>query len=255
MNYFDFATVAERYAKGRPFFHSNTIEHIQHHFPANHKFEKALDIACGTGLSTQALLTIAEKVFGSDSSEEMLKQALSANQITYLKAAAEKQPFDGDFFDLITVGSGLHWFEVDKFFAEANRLLKSKAWLLIYDNYFISEMLDEPDFTKWYPEVYLQKFPPPKRNDTDNWSEEYLAATCFTLEKEEEFKNSVQMTKDELILYLTTQSNITAMVQSEQMSYVEIEIWLHQELNPFFMHSQKKNIQFGNWIKYLSKTI
>lgn len=253
MNYFDFATVAERYAKGRPFFHDNTIEHIQHFFPANHKFEKALDIACGTGLSTHALLKIAKKVYGSDSSEEMLKCALSAEQIIYLKATAEKQPFDDGFFDLITVGSGLHWFEVDKFFEEANRLLKSKAWLLIYDNYFISEMVDEPNFAKWYPEVYLKKFPAPKRNKIDNWSEEYIKTKHFQLKKEEEFKNPIIFTKDQLILYFTTQSNITDVVNSKQSSYEEVEKWLSKELDPFFVNSTPKTLLYGNWLKFLKK--
>ncbi|MEO8412844.1 MAG: hypothetical protein ABI472_04265 [Ginsengibacter sp.] len=52
MNYFNTKTAAERYSKGRPGFHGNTIQHIKDYLPPDKKLDKALDIACGTGLST-----------------------------------------------------------------------------------------------------------------------------------------------------------------------------------------------------------
>ncbi|HMQ67346.1 MAG TPA: class I SAM-dependent methyltransferase [Ignavibacteria bacterium] len=91
----------------------------------NEKLDKAPDIACGTGLSTKALLEIAEDVYGTDLSEEMLKFAEELDKINYSFAAVENQPFADNFFDLITVSSGVHWFDIDKFFSEAKRLLKA----------------------------------------------------------------------------------------------------------------------------------
>lgn len=63
---------------------------------------------------------------------------------------------------MITVCSGVYWFDIDDFLIEANRLLKSKSWLILYDNFFISEMQDVPEFTDWFPEVYLKKIPSTK---------------------------------------------------------------------------------------------
>src|SRR3954470_2404473 len=124
MNYFNPKTAAERYSKGRPDFHSNTIKHIKDYLHLNKKLNKALDVACGTGLSTKALLEIATNVYGTDTSQEMLNLALLPNTIHYSKAAAEQQPFADNTFDLITVSSGVHWFNIDQFLAEANRILK-----------------------------------------------------------------------------------------------------------------------------------
>ncbi|MBL0256881.1 MAG: hypothetical protein IPQ03_04835 [Bacteroidetes bacterium] len=59
MNYFNRKTAAERYSRGRPDFHSNTLKHIKEYLQLDLKLDKALDIACGTGLSTKALLDIA----------------------------------------------------------------------------------------------------------------------------------------------------------------------------------------------------
>jgi len=253
MNYFDPKNAAERYSKGRPYFHSNTISHIQKHLHLDNKLDKALDVACGTGLSTKALLDIAVNVYGTDTSEEMLKWALSQDKINYSIAPAENQPFSNNEFNLITVCSGVHWFNIDKFLAEANRLLTNNGWLVLYDNFFISEMQGVESFSKWYPEVYLKKFPAPKRNNSYNWSNDNLSSKNFTLDKEEEFKNSISYTKDELVLYFTTQSNITAVTDSGEMTYNEVEEWLNNELTQFYSADNKRTINFGNWVKYLRR--
>lgn len=253
MNYFEPKNAAERYSKGRPYFHINTISHIKKYLQINYKLNKALDVACGTGLSTKALLDIATNVFGTDTSEEMLKWAISQDEINYSIATAENQPFSNSEFDLITVCSGVHWFNIDKFLVEANRLLTNDGWLVLYDNFFISEMQGVVSFSKWYPEVYLKKFPAPKRNNSYDWSNENLSFKNFTLDKEEEFKNPISYTKDELVLYFTTQSNITAITNSGEMTYNEVEEWLNKELTQFYSTDDKRTINFGNWVKYLRR--
>jgi len=44
MNYFDPKTAAERYSKGRPDFHSNTIKHIKNYLHLDKKLDNALDV-------------------------------------------------------------------------------------------------------------------------------------------------------------------------------------------------------------------
>ncbi len=253
MNYFSPKNTAERYAKGRPFFHRNTIKHIREFIKIDNKLENALDVACGTGLSTNALLGIAENVFGIDASDEMLKLALNPQEIKYSKASAENLPFENNYFDLLTVSSGVHWFDIDQFLREANRVLKSKSWLVLYENHFISEMPEVESFDKWFPGVYLKKFPSPKRNNTYDWENGNLKGKGFMFIKEEKFKNQVEFTKEQLILYFTTQSNITAAVENKVSTYEEIENWLGKELAPFFGNEKKRALNFGNWIKYLQK--
>ena len=78
----------------------------------------------------------------------MLNVAVEKNKIHYLVAAAEDQPFDNEEFDLITVSSGVHWFNIDAFLNEANRILKQDGWLVIYENYFTGKMPEKNDFKK-----------------------------------------------------------------------------------------------------------
>ncbi|OFZ67286.1 MAG: hypothetical protein A3D92_18020 [Bacteroidetes bacterium RIFCSPHIGHO2_02_FULL_44_7] len=183
----------------------------------------------------------------------MLEHALSKDRIHYSIAPAEQQNFEDAFFDLITVSSGIHWFSMADFLREANRLLKTGGHLVIYDNFFISEMEGAPDFATWFPEVYLARFPSPKRNATYDWSENHLNTFHFKRISDEEFKNEVQFTKTELVLYFTTQSNITAAIQNGN-SYEEIEAWLDTELSRWFKNEYTvQTIYFGNWMQFLEK--
>jgi ubiquinone/menaquinone biosynthesis C-methylase UbiE len=254
MNYFHPKTAAERYAKGRPDFHSNTIRHIKDYLRLDKKLDQALDIACGTGLSTKALLEIADHVYGTDTSQEMLNLASLPDKINYAIAPAEQQPFADHYFDLITVSSGVHWFDIDKFLAEANRLLKSKSWLVLYENHFIAEMVGNDQFSNWFPDVYLNKFPSPPRNNAYAWTKEHLLSKGFDFATEEKFKNAITFNKKQLALYFTTQSNIIAAVESNQITYAQVDEWLEQQLSPFFdTDDTVRTIQYGNWIKYIQR--
>lgn len=216
--------------------------------------ENALDIACGTGLSTKALSEIAIKVYGTDISSEMLNNVFVDNKITYLNSIAEEQPFSDEYFDIITVCSAVHWFDIDTFLMESNRLLKKNSWLILYDNFFISEMEKTPLFNNWYKEIYLKMFPAPKRNNNYYWSIENIKHKGFISYFEQEFKNPIDFTKKDLILYLTTQSNITNVIEGKKANYPEIEKWLDLELSKFYSNEDEtKTIYYGNWIKYLQK--
>lgn len=254
MNYFDPISAATRYAKGRPDFHSNTIGRIQAFLFPGQRVGRALDIACGTGLSTKALLDVADEVYGTDISTAMLSLAHAPDKIRYSIAPAEQQPFDDQFFDLITVSSGVHWFDIDRFLAEVRRLLKPGGWLTIYENHFIAEMEGHDDFKQWFPDVYLEKFPSPPRNNEYNWSAENLQPRGLAFKYEDRFRNRVEMTKEQLILYFTTQSNIIAPVEKAEINYEQAESWLRSALSPFFdTDSDTRTIQYGNWIRYIRR--
>lgn len=254
MNYFSPHSAAERYSRGRPDFHANTIRHIRDYLQLHEPVAPALDIACGTGLSTKALLEIATQVYGTDISEEMLKRAPLPEKIQYKLAPAEKQPFADNTFELITVSSGVHWFNIEAFLRETHRLLKHDGWLVIYENHFIAEMDGQPAFPNWFKEVYLKTFPSPPRNNSFDWSDTNLGQYHFRMANEEIFTNPVQLTREQLILYFTTQSNIIAAVESGKTNYEAVEDWLSESLRPFFPDpTEPQTIHYGNWIKYIQR--
>lgn len=254
MNYFSARTAAERYSNGRPDFHSEAIRKIKNRLGLRRKFDRALDIACGTGLSTKALLEIATEVYGTDASQEMVNLAACKERIKYAVAPAEDQPFSDSSFDLITVCSGVHWFEIDKFLSEANRLLKSKAWLVLYENYFTAEMAGKNNLRHWFSDVYLRKYPSPPRDNVYSWTNENLNRWNFMIVKEESFKNAVVLNKKQLTLYFTTQSNVISAAEKGETTYEQVESWLDKELGLFYDEDDSaRTIYYGNWIKYIQR--
>ncbi|RYZ15054.1 MAG: class I SAM-dependent methyltransferase, partial [Sphingobacteriales bacterium] len=194
-------------------------------------------------------------VEATDTSAEMLRHAPMLPNIRYTLALANQQPFPDASFDLITVCSGVHWFDIDSFLAEAGRLLKAGASLVLYDNFFLAEMDEVPEFRDWHTQVYLQRYPAPARNNQYDWSAAHMRLKGFSIEEEEPFTNAVTFTKAELILYFTTQSNVSFAVEEGGKQYADIEAWLDVALEPFFDHDEhKRSFTYGNSIQYLRNT-
>src|SRR5688500_2039719 len=94
MNYFAYASAAERYAHGRPYFHPAVIARVVARLGMRLRVPAALDVGCGTGQSTGALAPAAERIVGIDTSADMLAQACwrDAPGIAFVRAAAEVLP-------------------------------------------------------------------------------------------------------------------------------------------------------------------
>jgi hypothetical protein len=115
-------------------------------------------------------------------------------------------------------------------------------------------MIGNNNFTDWFPNVYLKKFPSPPRNNTYSWTNENLIRKNFIFVNEERFKNSVTLNKNQLALYFTTQTNVIAAVEQNKTTYEQVENWLDQELSSFFCDNEStQTINYGNWIKFIQR--
>ena len=254
MNHFSSSEMASRYAKGRPFYHRLILDHLVNHLPIKGKLNRALDVACGTGLSTRILPEIAEEVYASDTSETMLAFAKENHNASYFISPAEVQPFPDGHFELITVSSGVHWFDIDAFLKEANRLLTKGSYLLLYDNFFLGSMKEDESFHTWSREKCFKHFPTPPRNRTYEWTNAKLKSKGLELELEENMENEYPFSHAELCIYLSTLSNINAAVMSGEFSFEEIDQWLNEELRQFYLTDrEKKHIMYRANIKYIKK--
>jgi SAM-dependent methyltransferase len=129
------------------------------------KVRRAIDLACGTGLSTTPLLEVARQVVGVDASSEMLTLAPRSEGVSYTRAAAERIPFEDGTFDLATICSALHWFD-PRALQELHRVVKAEGTVIVYDVWFPAEMVGEPRFAEWMSEVCAPRYPSvAKRHD------------------------------------------------------------------------------------------
>jgi SAM-dependent methyltransferase len=117
----NFSTHSDQYRQFRPTYPQDLFDFIYQHCLA---FEQAWD--CGTG-NGQAALELAKrfkKVQASDISAAQLAQAPVHERIVYSQQAAEKTDFPAQSFDLICVAQAIHWFDFERFYAEAKRVLQ-----------------------------------------------------------------------------------------------------------------------------------
>ena len=250
MNFFAYKSAAERYAKGRPYFHLSIVRRIKERLALNEPVERALDVGCGTGLSTIALREIAGSVVGVDSSAEMIALAPKHAGIEFEIADAEHLPFEDRHFDLVTVSQAIHWFGGPRFLQEARRVTRTKSWLIVYDNYFAGG--ENGAFKAWHEESYLARYPSPPRA----WAG-FSADTekeGFQLIDEEVLRDTVSFSLDGLINYFVTQSNIIAAVEGGKETIDETRAWLKNNLTPFFAASSTQDFFFNAPIWYLHRS-
>jgi SAM-dependent methyltransferase len=210
-------------------------------------FERALDVGCGPGGSTQALEALASWTVGIDPSLPMLRHAESRHQTSYAAARGENLPFHTGTFDLLTVSSAFHWFNRKAFLSEAGRVLRPAGILVVYDNYFSGSALETDELGRWVYAVYRSKYPAPARGSID-----FGPGTIkdgFRVLRGDEYENEVEFTLEELVSYLLTQTNVIAAVEEGDQSVEDVKEWLRRELQSYFA-SGPLTVRFGGpiWI-------
>jgi SAM-dependent methyltransferase len=236
MRHFTLSEAARRYDEYRPKVHGIAKEWIND-AAGKSSFGRGIDVACGTGDSTKPLVDLCDQVIGVDASQEMLKFAEKKGLHTLLSSYEDIEvPYK---FDLITTCMAFHWFDpaiaVEKF----KSLSEDGALWLIYNFVFMGAMEDRA-FNTWMMETYLVNYPSPPRG-------KYSGAVPtndseITVLKESKGHLELSFTREELIRYLTTQSNIEAVVKTGK-SYGDIEIELDKSM-PIYEPSQRFRYSF-----------
>jgi SAM-dependent methyltransferase len=198
----------------------------------------ALDVGCGTGLSSVALLDLADMVVGCDVDRHMLAAAPRHGGVFYVQARAETLPFDKASFDAVTVASSVHWFEQKLFWAEAQRVLHPGGWLALYDHGFVGKMDGSDAFSTWTTEVYLRRYPTPPRN------REVEVSVPLLKVEEESYEEWIPPTRTQLVDYLMTQSNTLVATLAGVEDARTTRAWLSREASKFVGRGQATNFLF-----------
>ena len=229
-NYFNSTEVAARYAKVRPFFHAEVAERVRE-FAAVERFERVLDVGCGSGQSSIALAAVAGQVTAVDASQSMLDQAPAHPKICYRLGCAEQLGFEAGKFDLVSAGSALHWFDQERFYGQCREVLAEAGLLAIYNDHFTAHMEGSVACKRWMRTRFAKRFPPPRRGmrDIDLLQ---AARSGFTVAHHSSFSHLVPFTREELIAYLLTRSNTLALLARGDQTPASVSDWLDRELAP-----------------------
>ncbi|MGB5345242.1 MAG: class I SAM-dependent methyltransferase [Woeseia sp.] len=86
--------------------------------------QTAWDCATGNGQAALLLAQRFQQVFATDASARQIAAASPHERVTYHVAAAEASALPANSVDLVTVAQALHWFDIERFFAEVARVLR-----------------------------------------------------------------------------------------------------------------------------------
>ena len=143
-----FSNHASDYASYRPEYPESLAEFLSEQVPTK---SIAVDVACGSGQLTKSLGAYFDEVYGFDASAEQIDKAMAQSNITYAVAQAESLPLADNSVDIITIAQALHWFDIDSFWQEANRIGKNNSIIaaICYNLCKVSDELN-PLITEFY---------------------------------------------------------------------------------------------------------
>ncbi|MBR9923164.1 MAG: class I SAM-dependent methyltransferase [Bacteroidetes bacterium] len=161
----NFSSQSAHYARYRPAYPDALYDWV---FAQLTDFERAWDCATGNGQIAQKLAERFEVVLATDISPQQLKHAPKKENVMYRVARAEQTDMPGDFFDLITVGQAMHWFDFEGFFVEAKRVARPGSWMAIW-GYELCQMEGKLNaiMHEFYHDV-LGDYWDPERKHVDN---------------------------------------------------------------------------------------
>lgn len=124
-----FSRRAAEYATYRPLYPAALFDYLAQRCPER---QLAWDCACGSGQATLALAERFVSVVATDASQQQVAAATSHPNVTYRVAPAERSGIDSTSLDLVAVAQALHWFNVDAFYSEVQRVLKPSGVLAVW---------------------------------------------------------------------------------------------------------------------------
>jgi len=163
MNFSDhFSSQASEYAKYRPRYPEALFEYLAATTPAH---ELAWDCGTGNGQVALSLTAYFQQIYGTDASEKQIAQAFGHDRIRYSVTTADRTETPDSAIDLITVGQALHWFNLEQFYQEVQRVLKPNGVIAVWCYGFFNIPSANNELNQALQEYYqaVEPFWPPER--------------------------------------------------------------------------------------------
>ena len=196
-----FSERSDNYATYRPTYPAGLFEYLARVAP---KTGAAWDCATGSGQVAVALAEYFEHVFATDASSSQIDAAIANSKVKYTVAPAEASGLESASVDLVTVGQAFHWFDADRFMAEAQRVLGPNGVLAIwcYETCSVSAEIDAV-VERLYTDLTGPFWPPERRMIEEGYAKVSLPGESTDVP---EFEMALTWTADEMLGYLRTWS-------------------------------------------------
>src|SRR5947209_1021951 len=115
----------------------------------------AWDCATGNGQAAVELAVVFDRVIASDASEQQIAKAELHQRVEYRVATAEDSQIESGSIDLIMIAQALHWFDLDRFYGEVDRVLKPTGIFAAsaYRFFHITPPIDQVVNRRYYKDI------------------------------------------------------------------------------------------------------
>lgn len=157
-----FSGHASDYARFRPDYPEPLYAFLAQAAPAR---GRAWDCATGSGQAARGLAAHFACVVATDAAAPQVKEAPRHPRIAYAVALAEVAPLATGSIDLVTVAQSLHWFDLARFYGEAQRVLRPGGVLAAWC-YGLHRVAPDIDalVDRFYHDVLGPYWPPERRH-------------------------------------------------------------------------------------------
>ncbi len=196
-----FSQQSKNYARYRPLYPAALYEYLASLTPEH---VLAWDVGRGNGQAAIGLARHYQSIIATDPSEQQIALATPHERVTYRVATAEHSEIEDQSIDLVAVSLAVHWFDLDRFYAEVKRVLKPQGVLAVWC-YNLTGITPEVDrvMESYYHDV-LGEFWPPQIH----WVDEHYQTLPFPFEEiaAPEFAVKATWSLDDLFGYLSSWS-------------------------------------------------
>jgi SAM-dependent methyltransferase len=147
-----FSTLATSYATYRPEYPIELFEWLA---GLCSEHELAWDCATGNGQAVKCIADLFEYVIATDASADQIAHAQGAENVVFRVASAEHSELKKHSVDLLVVAQAVHWFDLEKFYVEAQRVLKPNGIiaLITYAHHRVNPKIDVPSLHYYHDVV------------------------------------------------------------------------------------------------------
>ena len=157
-----FSAVAGRYSEYRPHYPAELFDYLAGLVPAD---AVVWDCAAGSGQASVDLTARFAHVIATDASPEQISAASPHPHIEYRVAPAEESGIDDESVGMVTIAQALHWFDLDRFYAEVRRVLQPRGLVAAWSygiNVVEGEAVDQVA-QNFYANILGPYWPPERR--------------------------------------------------------------------------------------------
>jgi SAM-dependent methyltransferase len=211
-----FSHDSESYAAHRPTYPPELAEFLSRLSPAR---TCAWEAGCGSGQLSLLLAERFERVLATDASAQQIAAAPADPRVEYSVAPAEGSGLPAHVADLVVAAQSAHWFDLERFYAEARRVGTEGALLALisYGKTRVDADLDAR-IDAFHDRTLLGCWPPERADVVDGY-----ARLPFPFERLPVPELSIvrEWGVDEVLAYVRTWSGVTALLKAGRGAELE----------------------------------